>query len=164
MFVVTLLIMGNPWMSCIILMTVFMITSSLVGVMAVWNIDLNAVSIVNIAMCVGISVEFCSHIGFAFDKAHGSRPRRAYIALVDMGPSVFSGITMTKFFGVSVLAFASSELFQIYYFRMYLTIVIAGALHGLCFLPVVLSIIGPPRGSLYTHALRWLRKAKAGAN
>ena len=60
-----------------------------------------------------------------------------------MGSSVLVGITFTKFIGVIVLAFASSTLFRLYYFRMYLFIIILGAFNGLMVMPVLLSLIGP---------------------
>lgn len=79
-------------------------------------------------------------------NSKGSSDERAKKAVSIMGSSIIVGIVCTKFLGVFVLAFASSTLFRIYYFRMYLSIIILGTFHGLFFLPVILSMFGP-RGS-----------------
>ena len=98
-FGVCCLFTASLWASGIILLVVGMILMDLLGVMYLWGIQLNAVSVVNLTMALGIAVEFCAHIVHAFLVASGSRAQRMDIALQDMGASVLSGITITKFAG-----------------------------------------------------------------
>ncbi|AQK45689.1 Patched family protein [Zea mays] len=143
-FVVCFIVTSSLWASAIILTVLAMIVLDMMGVMAILGIQLNAISVVNLVMSIGIAVEFCVHITHAFMIGTGDKETRARQALSTMGASVFSGITLTKLVGVIVLRFAKSEVFVVYYFQMYLALVIIGFLHGLIFLPVLLSLCGPP--------------------
>lgn len=153
-FVVASLLLGSVLTSLVVTVTVVMSVIDIMGAMAVFGVSLNAVSLVNLIICVGISVEFCAHIARAFmfpsrtvmessnNHAFRGRDARAWTALVNVGGSVFSGITITKLLGVCVLAFTRSKIFEIYYFRVWLALVIFAAIHALIFLPVALSIAG----------------------
>ncbi|KAK5103224.1 niemann-Pick type C- protein 1 [Lithohypha guttulata] len=152
-FILTSLLLGSLLTGLVVSITTIMILVDIMGVMALFNVSLNALSLVNLVICVGISVEFCAHISRAFmfpsksvmERARSrfrGRDLRAWTALVNVGGSVFSGITITKFLGVFVLAFTKSKVFEVYYFRIWLGLVILASTHALVFLPVLLSFFG----------------------
>lgn len=152
-FVVSAVLLGSILTAAVVTVTVCMTVVDIIGAMAVLGVSLNAVSLVNLIICVGIGVEFCAHIARAYtfpsrtvmERAKNrfrGRDARAWTALVNVGASVFSGITVTKLLGVCVLAFTRSKIFEIYYFRVWLALVVFAATHALIFLPVVLSLVG----------------------
>ncbi|CAL9782679.1 unnamed protein product [Musa acuminata subsp. burmannicoides] len=147
-FIVCLILTSSIWITAIILLVLTMIIIDMLGVMAILDIQLNAISVVNLVMSIGIAVEFCVHVMHAFLVNSGDRGSRTKVAVSTMGASVFSGITLTKLVGVIVLRFSKSEVFVVYFFQMYMALVIIGFLHGLVFLPVILSICGPPPRSM----------------
>lgn len=96
---VTALLLGSWRTGLIVTGVVGLTIVSVMGVMGVWGINLNAVSLVNLVISLGIAVEFCAHVARAFmnvgsglpvDHPSGQKERdeRMGIALVDVGPSV----------------------------------------------------------------------------
>lgn len=177
-FVISSLLLGSVRTGLVVAVTVTMTVVDIGGALAIAGVSLNAVTLVNLVICVGIAVEFCAHIARAFQfpsmrfldrnggvssssfalnshrqNGHAAIPRtlegrdaRAWAAMSQVGGSVFSGITITKLLGVCVLAFTRSKIFEIYYFRVWLALVILAATHALILLPVLLSLFGGLNG------------------
>ncbi|EPS41533.1 hypothetical protein H072_4544 [Dactylellina haptotyla CBS 200.50] len=151
-FIISSILLGSFMTGLAVSVTVTMIVVDIIGIMALWGVSLNAVTLVNLVICVGIGVEFCAHIARAFmfpsrtllekGKKLTGKNLRSWVAMVNVGGSVFSGITITKLIGVTVLAFTKSKIFEIYYFRIWLALVIVAATHALIFLPVLLTVMG----------------------
>lgn len=161
-WIVSTLLLGSVRVATILVVTVASILSSMGGVMAFWLISLNAVSLVNLIICTGLAVEFTIHVARAYIVSEveddeemlfnsfmstditssDARTMKAYNALSTVGGSVLRGITITKFIGIAVLAFTTSKIFEVYYFRMWFALVVVAGIHALVLLPVLLSMFG----------------------
>ncbi|XP_059098084.1 NPC intracellular cholesterol transporter 1-like [Tigriopus californicus] len=148
-FLVILVMTGLDLFSAVaIIVTILLTLINLGGLMVVLGIGLNAISLVNMIMTVGVGVEFSSHLVQAF-RIHAAPTgiERSRAALIEWGPTLFSGVHLTNAIGVVILALSKSQIFHVYFFQMYMSIVLLGMLHGMVLLPVILSFWGPePQG------------------
>ena len=97
--VITSLLLGSWRTGSIVTAVVALTVTTVMGVMSIWGIMLNAISLVNLVISLGIAVEFCAHIARAFmgagtglpvdlNSKQKERDERMWTALVDVGPSV----------------------------------------------------------------------------
>ncbi|KAL5252669.1 hypothetical protein ACHWQZ_G015444 [Mnemiopsis leidyi] len=143
-FLVALVMLGfQVYAALCVMLSVTMCAADMLGSMVYLNIPLNAISLVNLLLSVGIAVEFSANIVQAYTTSKEvGRTNKARHALRKTGPAIVSGIAMTNFVGVIVLAAAKSQLFVVFYFRMFFTINVLCVAHTIIFLPAFLAFLG----------------------
>merc|ERR1712038_666599 len=113
-----------------------------VGFMTLWGVRLDSISMINLIMCIGFSVDFSAHISYHFmSHKNMAMEDRVSDSLYALGLPITQGAIST-ILGVIGLALAPSYIF-ITFFKMVFLVIVLGALHGLVVLPVLLSLFGP---------------------
>ncbi|KDO35356.1 hypothetical protein SPRG_00205 [Saprolegnia parasitica CBS 223.65] len=112
-FVLHVVYFGAFWTPFLVTLTIANLCVCVAGLMEPIGILLNGLSLVNLIIAGGISVEFCSHLArsFHFGKATSGNARMKE-GLRHVMASVIFGITITKIVGLSALTLADSRIFQ----------------------------------------------------
>ncbi|XP_076147253.1 patched domain-containing protein 3-like [Alosa pseudoharengus] len=138
MLVISLLLIPHPLCS---LWVTFAIASVIVGVagfMALWDVNLDSISMINLVICIGFSVDFSAHISYAFVSSEKrTANEKAVDAIYNLGYPIIQGAVSTLA-GVVVLSAAKSYIFRTFFKIMFLVISF-GALHGIMFIPIFLT-------------------------
>jgi Niemann-Pick C1 protein len=112
------------------------------GILQFANIEINGASYVSIVMAIGLLVDYVMHVTLRFQEScKATRNEKARDVLESTGASVLLG-GMSTFLAIIPLVFASSDILMVFVISL-VSVVLLGLLHGLMFLPVVLSLIGP---------------------
>ena len=107
-----------------------------------WGLTIDVVTSIQLIIAIGLTVDYSAHIAHAFlSSRKGGRKERAQDALVKIGPAVFHG-GFSTFLAFVALAGSNSYVF-LSFFKVLFLVVIFGLYHGLAFLPVLLSLVGP---------------------
>jgi len=150
-FIITSVIIASVHASAMVIVCVVLVDIDILGLMHMWGLTIDSVTIINLVLAVGLAVDYSAHVAHAFVVAKGTRQERADTALAEMGTAVVHG-ALSTFAAVLVLSTSQSYIFRVF-FKQFFGICIFGAAHGLIFLPVLLSLVGPdqievvPRGS-----------------
>ncbi|XP_069116335.1 patched domain-containing protein 3-like [Argopecten irradians] len=142
MFVVTIVFMPHPLLVTCVTVTMVMISAGMFGFMYYWDLTLSVITMIDIVMSIGFSVDFSAHICHAYITVDGTtRKERVHNALERAGGPIINA-ALSSIIGILILAFSSSYIFRSFFKLMFLVMVF-GLAHALLLLPLVFSLVGP---------------------
>lgn len=140
-FIVTVILIAHIGTSLLVFGCVIFTLVDVAGSMHFWGLTIDTVTTIILILAIGLAVDYSAHIGHMFMTVTGTRSDRVQETLGKMGPPVFYG-GFSTFLAFALLASSNSYVFTTF-FKVFLLVVIYGLFHGLFFLPVILSWIGP---------------------
>ncbi|XP_075238943.1 patched domain-containing protein 3-like [Convolutriloba macropyga] len=140
-FLVCMLLIANIVTVALVLSCVVFTLVDVIGFLHLWGNTINVVTTIMVILAVGLAVDYAAHIGHTFMVSTGSRQHRMRVTLREIGTAVFNG-GFSTFLAFLPLALSVSFVFK-KFFQIFLLVSIFGLFHGLIFLPVMLSWIGP---------------------
>ena len=144
MLFIALAFIPHPISIVAALLTMLSIVVGMCGFMYFWNLELSAITSVQIILSVGFCVDFTVHISHAFMTASGkNRNVRVGQALEKVGVPILNG-ALSSILGILMLAFATTYVYKTF-FQTMLLVTLLGLGHALLLLPVLLSFVGPRR-------------------
>ena len=142
MMFISFIFIPNLLCSIWITFSILSIEVGVVGYMSLWDVNLDSISMINLIMCIGFSIDFTAHICYVYMSSRCKLPKdRVREALYSLGLPIVQG-SVSTILGVVALLLAESYIFLVF-FKMVFLVIFFGAMHGLFLLPVMLSLFGP---------------------
>jgi predicted RND superfamily exporter protein len=136
MFIIGILFI-SPTCSIVIVLSILSVSFGVLGLLHFLNAKLDPTSMITLAMSVGFSVDFASHVTYAFISVDSSDPM---IKLRGALRSVGWPITQTSsavLFGIITLGTVRNQLVQTV-FKAVLLVIVFGSIHALVYIPLLL--------------------------
>jgi len=140
-FLTTLIFICNLRGALLIISCVLLTLVNVGGFMHFWGLTIDTVSCNNLIIAIGLCVDYSAHVTHRFLVETGSKDQRIVATMQNIGPAVFNG-GFSTFLAFILLAGSKSHVFTSF-FKIFFLVVTFGLFHGLIFLPVILSLVGP---------------------
>lgn len=143
LFVICLVFVNHPLPAFLLTPTVFFINVEVIAVYRLAGITINPLSCIGLVTCLGLVMDYATHICITYFEIHDATDRNERVTrtINTMGKSILKG-GFTTFLGVLFVSWKYELAFRVV-FITYLGITTLGVGHGLIFIPVVLSLVGP---------------------
>ncbi|KAF3699027.1 Patched domain-containing protein 3 RND-type protein RNDEu-3 [Channa argus] len=139
MLLVSLILIPNLLCSAWVAFAVCSVIVGVTGFMAQWGVSLDSISMINLVMCIGFSVDFSAHITYSFvSSTKRDANEKAIDALSHLGYPIVQG-ALSTILGVVVLSMSGSYIFRTF-FKIVFLVILFGLIHGLVFIPVFLTL------------------------
>ena len=140
-FICTLVLIADLATSLIVLLTVALTVINVAGYANFWGLTIDTIFAIFMTISIGLCVDYSAHIAHGFMVEEGTREQRMRRTMVNVGPAVLNG-GISTFLAFCLLCTSRSYIF-LTFFKVFFLVVVFGLFHGLIFLPVLLSIVGP---------------------
>ncbi|KAK6111770.1 Patched family protein [Brugia pahangi] len=143
---ISLLVIPQPFCALAIALTVGSIALGIMGFMTFWNVNLDAISMITIAMSVGFSVDFAIHITYSYISQTDNQSNNKNIPYKQLSgtletvgwPILQASISIL----LGILPLATINLYIVKVcFKTVMLIIVIGTVHALLFLPLFLMQI-----------------------
>lgn len=139
--VIILFMIPHPTVAIVVILSVVFSIMDLIGFLHLWDGSINNISAIYLVVSIGLTVDYAAHIGHGYMYESGTREEKAIGTLARVGTSVFNGGFSTI---LAVLIMSSSDTYIfVTFFKCYFLCCVFGLMHGMLFLPAMLSIVGP---------------------
>ncbi|GMR39059.1 hypothetical protein PMAYCL1PPCAC_09254 [Pristionchus mayeri] len=131
-----------PDLKCTIcaVMSVFSITVGVIGILSLWGLDLDPLSMAALLMAIGFSVDYTAHICYHFYKArHPKVSDRVEECLTSIGMPLVQ-VGLSTIVALAPLLFKQSYL-AVVFLKTIIVVCVLGMIHGLIVLPIVLTFV-----------------------
>ncbi|KAA0183388.1 hypothetical protein HAZT_HAZT002791 [Hyalella azteca] len=123
MVLICVIFIPNPISSLCVGVAIVSIETGVIGYMSLWGVNFDVVSMIQLIMCIGFSVDFTAHISYSYLAAKVDTPEeRVQECMTSLGLPVMQG-ALSTLIGILPLMLIPSYMFTTFFKTVFLPLV-----------------------------------------